>query len=99
MYVNPTVHDPIVSICSPVHNEEDNLRELANRIAAAMDTADVGSWECIMIDDGSTILRVKYSTKSAPPMVVSVPSITTSIREKERHGKPHFAQCEVILLA
>jgi dolichol-phosphate mannosyltransferase len=52
--VNPRIRNPIVSICSPVHNEEDNVRELARRIAAALDAAAVGSWECIMIDDGST---------------------------------------------
>ena len=43
MYVNPKIRNPVVSICSPVHNEEDNLRELARRIGAAMDTAAIGS--------------------------------------------------------
>jgi dolichol-phosphate mannosyltransferase len=51
---NSSIRHPIVSVCTPVHNEEHNLRELARRIAVAMDAAAVGSWECIMVDDGST---------------------------------------------
>jgi dolichol-phosphate mannosyltransferase len=45
---------PVVSICSPVHNEEGNLRELTTRVATAMDGAAVGAWEHILVDDGST---------------------------------------------
>jgi dolichol-phosphate mannosyltransferase len=45
---------PIVSICSPVHNEEGNLHELMTRVAVAMDGAAVGIWEHILVDDGST---------------------------------------------
>ena len=48
------VTEPVLSICSPVHNEEDNLPELARRITAALDDAGHGPWECILVDDGST---------------------------------------------
>src|SRR5262245_45127904 len=45
---------PIVSICSPVHNEESNLRELTTRVATALDGGTVGAWEHVLVDDGST---------------------------------------------
>jgi dolichol-phosphate mannosyltransferase len=48
------VAKPALSICSPVHNEEGNLRELARRMTAALDDAGRGPWECILVDDGST---------------------------------------------
>ena len=50
-----TTSGPVVSVCSPVHNEEGNLAELARRIRAALDSdAAIESWECILVDDGST---------------------------------------------
>ena len=48
------VAKPMLSICSPVYNEEGNLRELTRRITAALDDAGLGPWECILVDDGST---------------------------------------------
>jgi glycosyltransferase involved in cell wall biosynthesis len=64
---NPKIRHPIVSVCTPVHNEEDNLCELARRIAAAVDAAAIGSWECVMVDDGSTdsSRRILYEISAA----------------------------------
>jgi dolichol-phosphate mannosyltransferase len=41
----------LISIVSPVHNEEDNILEFASRISAALSQEN---WELILIDDGST---------------------------------------------
>ena len=49
-----TVSDmrPLVSIISPVHNEEAGLQELYQRVVGVMDTLDV-DWELVLVDDGS----------------------------------------------
>jgi len=41
-----------LSIIIPVLDEEENLRELARELAAAL--SGLGGWECIFVDDGST---------------------------------------------
>ena len=50
-----TTIDPIViSICSPVHNEEPNLRELVARVHAVLQPRFGDRMEQILVDDGST---------------------------------------------
>ncbi len=44
----------LISICSPVHNEETNLAELVQRMRAALDARFAGRWEYVLVDDGST---------------------------------------------
>lgn len=39
------VAKPVLSIRSPVHNEEGNLLELARRITAALDDTGHGLWK------------------------------------------------------
>ncbi|TET33806.1 MAG: glycosyltransferase [Planctomycetota bacterium] len=49
----PDETDPImVSVIMPVHNEEENLKDLAERTAAAMEKSG-RSFEIIFVDDGS----------------------------------------------
>lgn len=43
---------PDYSIVVPVYNEEENVAPLLTAVQAAM--ADLGSWELLLIDDGST---------------------------------------------
>jgi glycosyltransferase involved in cell wall biosynthesis len=42
-----------VSVVIPVYNEEANLGELCTRLVAALEAEAVGSWECLLVDDGS----------------------------------------------
>ncbi len=42
----------LISVITPLHNEEENIPELASRLCAAM--AGLGDWEWIAVDDGST---------------------------------------------
>ncbi len=44
----------IVTVCSPVHNEEENLAELISRMTEAMETDYSGRWEYLLVDDCST---------------------------------------------
>ena len=41
----------LISVISPVHNEEENILEFTSRVAAALSGEN---WELILIDDGST---------------------------------------------
>jgi polyisoprenyl-phosphate glycosyltransferase len=41
----------LISIISPVHNEEENILEFVSRVSAALSQEN---WELILIDDGST---------------------------------------------
>ncbi len=45
--------EPAVSIVAAAHNEQDNLSRLVREIADAMDPVH-GSFELVMVDDGST---------------------------------------------
>lgn len=45
---------PIVSVVIPLLNEEESLRELAERLTPVLDEMAGGLWEVIFIDDGST---------------------------------------------
>ena len=47
------IDDPDVSIVVPIYNEVDNLAELVDRVAAAMDPT-IWRYELIAIDDGSS---------------------------------------------
>ena len=43
-----------ISVCSPVHNEEHNLRRLVEEIRATMTGRYGEDWEQVLVDDGST---------------------------------------------
>lgn len=43
---------PYFSVVIPIHNEEENIPELYNRLTAVMEK-QLGSYEIIMVDDGS----------------------------------------------
>jgi dolichol-phosphate mannosyltransferase len=45
--------DPTLSIIAPIYNEINSIPELYRRVREVMDSTE-GSWELIMIDDGST---------------------------------------------
>ena len=45
--------DPLVSVVIPVHNEEDGLARLRERLATALAEVD-GGYEIVYVDDGST---------------------------------------------
>jgi glycosyltransferase involved in cell wall biosynthesis len=49
----PAAPPPRVSVVIPVYNEEANLGELCTRLVAALEAEAVGSWECLLVDDGS----------------------------------------------
>lgn len=46
-----------VSIVIPCHNEFEVISALHSRLCATMDSMNI-SWECILIDDGSTDVTV-----------------------------------------
>jgi len=46
------VSDPTYSFVIPIHDEEDNLRELHHRLSSLLETLD-GPSEVILVDDGS----------------------------------------------
>lgn len=56
---------PIVSICSPVHNEEGNLSELIKRMRSVMNPRFGGRWEYVLVNDGSTDLSGELLQKLA----------------------------------
>jgi glycosyltransferase involved in cell wall biosynthesis len=43
-----------ISIVIPVLNEAENLQRLIQRLAPVLDGLDIGSWELLFVDDGST---------------------------------------------
>lgn len=43
-----------LAIVIPIYNEQENLRELYRRIAAACDTLPLSQWQLLYVDDGST---------------------------------------------
>ena len=45
-------HAPYLSVVVPVYNEEENVARLHERIAAALDAAEL-DYEVIYVDDGS----------------------------------------------
>jgi glycosyltransferase involved in cell wall biosynthesis len=53
---------PVYSIAVPVHNEQEVLPELCQRLAALMDQLD-GEAEVILVDDGSTDGSYKFLTE------------------------------------
>ena len=44
---------PLISVCSPVHNEEGNLAALVGRMRQTLDARFAGRWEYVLVDDGS----------------------------------------------
>ena len=70
--LRPSGEDVDVSVVIPAHNEKPSLRELAERVLAAL--APFGSHEVILVDDGSTdeSWRVIGELAAAPPEVVGV---------------------------
>jgi glycosyltransferase involved in cell wall biosynthesis len=44
---------PMISVVIPLFNEEESLRELAERLVPVLDAMAGGSWEVIFVDDGS----------------------------------------------
>ena len=44
----------LVSVCSPVHNEQDNIPELIERMRKAMNPEFAGRWEFVLVNDGSS---------------------------------------------
>lgn len=51
--VRPAMPEPEISLVVPVYNEEENLGPLVGEIERAMERQP-GSWELILVDDGST---------------------------------------------
>jgi dolichol-phosphate mannosyltransferase len=41
----------LISVVSPVHNEEENIKEFVSRITGVLNKEN---WELLLIDDGST---------------------------------------------
>lgn len=70
--VRPSGADVDVSVVIPAHNEKASLRELAERVLAAL--APFGSHEVILVDDGSTdeSWRVIRELSAVHPEVVGV---------------------------
>jgi undecaprenyl-phosphate 4-deoxy-4-formamido-L-arabinose transferase len=70
--VRPLGADVDVSVVIPAHNEKASLRELAERVLAAL--VPFGSHEVILVDDGSTdeSWRVIRELSAAHPAVVGV---------------------------
>ena len=70
--VRPSGADIDVSVVIPAHNEKASLRELAERVLAAL--APFGSHEVILVDDGSTdeSWRVIRELSVAHPEVIGV---------------------------
>jgi undecaprenyl-phosphate 4-deoxy-4-formamido-L-arabinose transferase len=70
--LRPSGEDIDVSVVIPAHNEKASLRELAERVLAAL--APFGSHEVILVDDGSTdeSWRVIGELAAAHPGVVGV---------------------------
>jgi glycosyltransferase involved in cell wall biosynthesis len=44
---------PMISVVIPLFNEEESLRELAERLVPVLDAMAGGNWEVIFVDDGS----------------------------------------------
>lgn len=64
--------DPYISIVVPVFNEEDNLPQLLQRIAAACDSTG-RTWELILVNDGSrdrSMEILRAAAESDPRLVV-----------------------------
>lgn len=51
---DPSGRDPIISVVIPLYNEDESLRELAERLHATLQQMTGGGYEVIFIDDGST---------------------------------------------
>jgi undecaprenyl-phosphate 4-deoxy-4-formamido-L-arabinose transferase len=51
--LNPTSPEPYISVVIPVYNEEENLRELAERLMRTLTTMGK-PFEIILVDDGSS---------------------------------------------
>ena len=51
--LNTTLPEPYISVIIPVYNEEENLRELGERLMRVLTGMD-RSFEIILVDDGST---------------------------------------------
>ena len=64
--------DPVISVVVPVFNEEENLPELLQRLAAVM--GDTGrSYEVLLVNDGSrdrSLAILKQASSSDPHLVV-----------------------------
>ncbi|MGH9522164.1 MAG: glycosyltransferase family 2 protein [Terriglobales bacterium] len=55
---------PKYSVVIPLHNEEENVAELYDRIKAVME-AQPDTWELVLVDDGSTDHTIKILTEIA----------------------------------
>lgn len=53
----------LISVCSPVYNEEDNLPFLVERVYKIMDKCFKDEWEQVLVDDGSTDNSIKIIKK------------------------------------
>lgn len=60
-----TVGLPGVSIVVPVHNEARNIAALLNEIHAVMNECALGSYEVVIVDDGSTDETVEVLSKES----------------------------------
>ena len=44
----------MLSVCSPVHNEQENLREFVVQVISAVEPEYSGRWELLLVNDGSS---------------------------------------------
>jgi glycosyltransferase involved in cell wall biosynthesis len=49
----PSRKSVLISVCNPVHNELDNLRDFVAPVAASLENAGYTNWEAVFVDDGS----------------------------------------------
>jgi glycosyltransferase involved in cell wall biosynthesis len=55
-------NSPLITIVTPLFNEERNLPELARRLVSVMSTLQI-SWEWVAVDDGSSDSTFEIATK------------------------------------
>ena len=65
----------LISVVTPMHNEEGNARQMYERVAAAMESYD---WELVVTDDGSrdSTLAILHEIAAADPRVKVVDNPT-----------------------
>lgn len=63
-----------ISIVIPVLNEAENLTRLIERLTPVLDSLDVGSWELLFVDDGSTdgTLSCLYQLNASDPRIKAI---------------------------
>jgi glycosyltransferase involved in cell wall biosynthesis len=52
--MNKSKNNILVSICSPVHNEKDNIKQFIERTNRSIRPIYRNNWELVLVDDGST---------------------------------------------